>query len=190
MRRHAIDRWADTTLFRLVLLFAGFAVVPVLLMGIAASLIGGGTLLAGQAAATLGIDEVLVALLSAAGALGFVGYVRAHVAVKDPCRHNLTTTLIFLGAGVLAALGVAGFVSAAVVASGLEPGGEALNGLLLGGLFAGANLVWVFAGIAWMQRLMRAYTERAGRAFDGLPVLLLSVSVVLAVAAALAAATL
>jgi hypothetical protein len=189
MRRHAIDRWADTTLFRLVLLFAGFAVVPVLLMGIAASLIGGGTMLAAQTAAELGLEEALVALLSAAGALGFVGYLRAHRGVKDPCRHNVTATLLCLAAGVLAGMGVAGFVVVAAVAGWLEAG-EALNGLLLGGLFAAANLVWAFAGIAWMQRLMRGYTERAGRAFDGLPVLLLSVSVVLAVAAALAATTL
>ena len=36
------------------------------------------------------------------------------------------------------------------------------------------------AGIARMQRLMRRYAERAGRAFDGLPIVLLLTAIALA----------
>jgi hypothetical protein len=51
-------------------------------------------------------------------------------------------------------------------------------------LFAAANVVWATSGIAWLQRLPRRYTERTGRAFDGLPALLLFQAVALAVTAA------
>ena len=61
---------------------------------------------------------------------------------------------------------------------------------VLGALFATANLVWAFAGIARMQRLMRRYEERAGRAFDGLPVVFLFTAIALAIAATLKAITL
>lgn len=189
MRRHAIDRWADTTLFRLVLLFAGFAVVPVLLMGISVTVIGGGTMLAGRAAAALEIEHAVVALLSVLGTLGFVGYLRAHSGIKDPSRHNVTATLVLIAAGVLAAVSVGGFVAATAVASWLEPWGSN-RWLLLGALLAAANFLWAFSGVAWMQRLMHGYAEHAGSPFDGLPPLLLSVSVALATAATLIATTL
>ena len=61
---------------------------------------------------------------------------------------------------------------------------------MLGALFAGANLVWAFAGIARMQRLMGRYEERAGRAFDGLPVVLLFTAIALVIAATLKTITL
>ena len=63
--------------------------------------------------------------------------------------------------------------------------------LLVGSaLFAAANLTWAIGGAAWMQRLPRRYAEETGRVFDGLPVLLMFVSVALAISAALATTTL
>jgi hypothetical protein len=61
---------------------------------------------------------------------------------------------------------------------------------VLGALFVLANLLWAFAGIAWMQRLMDRYAERTGQAFDGLPVVLLFTALALAIAATLKTITL
>jgi hypothetical protein len=126
----------------------------------------------------------------AGGALGFVGYVRAHRGVKDPCRHNVTATLAFLTAGVLAALSVAGVVLATVVELWRRESWDGGSFLALGALFAAANLVWALAGIAWMRRLMRRYEDKAGRAYDGLPVVLLFTAIALVIAATLRTMTL
>ena len=189
MHRHAIDRWTDTTIFRVALGLAALAVVPVLLAGVNTTVIATAVLLAGSGRMELGLEQAGFALVSVGGVLGFLGYLRARWAAKDPRRHNVTATLIFLAAGVLAALSVAGFVLVTAVASWREPWGSGVW-LVLGALFATANAVWALAGIAWMQRLARRYTEHTGRAFDGLPALLLFVAVALATAAALAVTTL
>jgi hypothetical protein len=187
MTRPLIERCTDTIAFRLALALAGLAVVPVLLMGVQATLIGGAMLFGGRSA--LELEHAAVALLSVGGALGFVGFLRSPWGVKAPDRHNVTATLVFLAAGVLAALSVAAFVLATAAASWLEPWGSSVW-LVLGALFAMANLVWALAGLASMQRLVRRYAQHTGRVFDGLPVLILFVAIALATAAALATVTL
>jgi len=187
MHRHVIDRWTDATTFGVMLIFAGLAVVPVLAMGVLTTVIGGTVVLIERSPVEL--EQAVFALLSVGGALGFLGYLRARWGARDPRQHNITATLACLAAGVLAALSVAGFVLVTAVASWREPWGSAVW-LVLGALFATANVVWALAGIGWMQRLARRYAEHTGRPFDGLPALLLLVAVALATTAALAATTL
>jgi hypothetical protein len=187
MRTHAIDRWADTILFRLVLLLAGLAVVPVLLMGVVATVIGSAAFVTEHR--TVELAQAAFALLSAGGALGFLGYWRAHGGALRPHRHNVTTTLTCLAAGVVAALVVAGYTVAGALSGWREPWSDG-PWVVLPALFAAANLVWALSGIAWMQRLSRRYAEKTGRAFDNLPVLLLWVAIALATAAALTTTTL
>jgi hypothetical protein len=187
MHRHVIDRWADTTVFRCLLLLSAMAVLPVLAMGTLFTVFGGVATLAGPSAVELW--HVVIALLAVGGALGFLGYLRAHGGVKDPSSHNVTATLAFLTAGVLAAFSVAGVVFVTTIQTWRELwDGPSL--LVPGALFATANLVWAFAGIAWMQRLMDRYAETTGRAFDGLPVVLLFTAIALVIAATLKTMTL
>ena len=190
MHRHVIDRWADTTVFRCMLVISATAVLPVLLLGVTTTLFGALVMLGGKIDSGLRLGGLVIPLLSIGGSLGFVGYQRAHRGMKDPWLHNITLTLVFLTAGVLAALAVAGFVLVIAVAGWLEPWGADARLTALGAMFAAANLVWAFAGVAWMQRLLRGYLEATGRAFDGLPVALLVVAIALATAAALATTTL
>lgn len=188
MHRHAFDRWADTTLFRFILLFAGFAVVPVLLMGVLATVIGGATVLIERSA--VDFEQAAFALLSGGGALGFIGYWRAHGGALRPHGHNVAVTLTCLAVGVVAALVVAGYTVAGV----LDGWTDAWRGwgpwVTVPPLFVAANLVWAVSGIAWMQRLSRRHAEKTGRAFDNLPVMLLWVAIALATAAALTTTTL
>jgi len=192
MHRHLIDRWSDATVFGIALGLSGALVLPVLALGVMVTAIGGSILIADPSAVELW--QIVIALLAVGGALGFVGYLRAHFGLKDPCRHNVTATLLLLTAGVLAALSVASvvLVSALVVAIERWPRDyhDGTFVFVLGALFATANLVWALAGIARMQRLMRRYEERAGRAFDGVPVVLLFTAIALAIAATLQTITL
>ena len=190
MHRHVIDRWADTTLFRCLLVISAMPVLPVLFMGVTTTVFGAIVMLAGRMDAGLGVGASAVPLLSIGGALGFLGYQRAHSGVKDPSLHNMTVTLAFLTAGVLAALFVAGFVLVIAIGGWLVPSAANVSLVALGALFAAANLVWAFAGIAWMQRLLDGYAEKTGRAFDALPIVLLFVAIALVVAATLKTMTL
>ena len=187
MHTRAIDRWADTMWFRLVLLLAGLAVLPVLLMGVVATVFGSAAVLSGRS--SVDFAQAAFALLSAGGLLGFLGYWRAHGGALRPHGHNVTATLTCLAAGVVAALVVAGYTVAGVLSGWREPWS---NGpwVVMPALFAAANLVWALSGIAWMQRLSRRYAEKTDRAFDNLPVILLCVAIALATAAALTTATL
>src|SRR6185436_19177153 len=147
------------------------------------TVIGGSFMIAEPSAGEVG--QGVFALLAVGGALGFVGYVRAHFGIKDPCRHNVQATLLFLTAGVLAALSVAGVVLVTAVEIWRRPNSDGGIFLASGAVFATANLVWAFAGVALMHRLMRRYEERAGRAFDALPVVLLFTAIALVIAATL-----
>jgi hypothetical protein len=188
MKRSLIDRWTDTTLFRLALVFAALAVVPVLLMGVATTVIGSVVMLFGASAAEIDLEQAVFALLSLGGALGFVGYLRAHRGVRKPDRHNVTATLICLAAGVVTALAVAGYAVIGAL-DGLSGSWGSSAWVPLTTLFAAANVVWALSGIAWMQRLPRRYAERTGRSFDGLPALLLFVAVALATMATVGTTT-
>jgi hypothetical protein len=188
MRRHVIDRWYDTTAFGIALGLSGALVLPVLALGVMVTVIGGTVTLAHS----LDVQrwQVVIALLAVGGTLGFVGYLRAHRGINDPISHNLTATLLFLTAGILAALSVAGVVSLTATEISQRASSDAGFFLALGALFAAANLIWAIAGVARMQRLLDEYAQRTGRAFDGLPVVLLFVAIALAVAATLKTMTL
>jgi hypothetical protein len=182
-----IDRWTDTTAFRIALALSGALVLPVLALGILVTVIGGTVLLAEETA--VGFEQLGFGLLSAGGVLGLVGYGRALIGVKKPDRHNVTATLLCLVAGVATALVVAGYAIVGTL-DGLREPWASLAWVSLTTLFASANLVWALSGIAWLRRLPRRYAERTGRAFDGLPTLLLFVAVALAATAAAIAITL
>lgn len=184
MQRRAIDRWADTKLFRAALTLAALPVAPVLLVGIALVCVSSIKVFAYGWPVDLEPGAIAVLLLTTGGVCGFVGFARAHRGCSAPREHNVTATLVLLAAGVLAAIGVAGIVLGAVLQAGI-PWRSASHVYVAAALFAAANLVWAFAGIAWMQRLMRRYGEATGRAFDGLPVVLLCVAIALSVAATL-----
>ena len=188
MHKHLIERCSDTLAFGVALVISGTLVLPVLALGVVVTVIGGSIMVVESSAVDLG--QVVFALLAAGGALGFMGYLRAHFGLKDPCHHNLTATLLFLTAGILAGLSVAAVVLAMAVEVWQSDTRDGASVLMLGALFAAANLVWVFAGIARMQRLMRRYAERASRAFDGLPAVLLFTAIALGIAATLRTITL
>jgi hypothetical protein len=189
MDRSFPERWADTTAFRVLLALSGCAVLPVLGIGVLVTAIGGAALV--SAPQRIEAGQVAFGLLALGGALGLVGYVRALLGVRAPARHSVAATLLFVAAGVLAALAVAAFVAATLVEVVLlRRWADAAPWLGLGGLFVAANLIWALAGVASLQRLLRRYAETTGRLFDSLPVVLLCVAITLATAAALATATL
>ena len=187
MERYRLERWTDTTVFRLLLFFSGCLVLPMLGIGVLTTVIGGAVVVMDDPAVDL--EQAVFALLSIGGAVGLAGYLRAQRAGKEPTRHNLTATLIGLAVGVGTALAVAVFVAAEVIDGWRSPWGR--NAWLgLAALFAAANVVWAVAGIAWMQRLPGRYAAKTGHAFDGLPVLLLLVAITLATTALLVATNL
>jgi hypothetical protein len=187
MHRNLIDRSTDTAVFRLMLFVSGWLVLPVLGMGVLTTVIGGAAVFIEPS--FVGLEQVAFALLSIGGAMGFVGYLRAHRSARESGRHHVAVTLVCLAMGVGAALAVAVYAAAAAVESWLTPSGSSVW-LGLAAAFALANVVWAWAGAAWMWRLARRGTEHAGHAFDGLPIVLLIVALALATTAALVTATL
>ena len=187
MDRPVLDRWTDTTVFRAVLLFSGMAVLPVLALGVLTTVIGGSALLMQRSAVDL--EQGLFGVVAIGGALGFVGYARAHVTARNLVRHNITATLLCLAAGVAAALAVAGYVLF-VALEGLRSPWREPREVLLTTLFAVASIMWAVSGVAWMQRLPHRYAEKTGRAFDSLPGVLLFVAIALVTAAVLTTTTL
>lgn len=187
MRRHTIDRWTDTTTFSCMLIVSSVVVLPALAIGVLITLIGGAELLADGL--VVDIVQAGFAALSLGGVIGLIGYVRALLGARNPAHHNVTATLLCLAAGVFTALVVSGFALTPWILVWMEPWRRQAWGIAPG-LFAAANLVWAVAGVAWMQRLPRRYTEKTGRAFDGFPVVLLFVAMALATAAILNTTTL
>jgi hypothetical protein len=187
MDRPLLDRWTDTTVFRAALLFSAIAVLPVLALGAIVTVIGGAAMLENRS--TIELEQTLFGLVSVGGVLGFVGYVRAHWAARDPGSHNVTATVLCLGAGVAAALAVATYTVFGTLDGLMNPWSSAMWALPTT-LFAVANLVWATSGVAWMQRLPHRYAEETGRAFEALPAMLLFVALALAIAATLKTITL
>lgn len=181
MERSLLDRWTDTAGFRLMLFLSGLVAVPVLLLGLMTTV---GLLSAAIARQRAELEGAAVVLLSLGGALGLLGYFRAHGGAKEPSRHNVTATLLCLAIGIVTALAVAGFVGAQAVASWLTPWGSA-RWPLIAAPFVAAHVVWAFAGFAWMQRLPRRYAETTGRRFDTVPAMMLFVALALATSAVL-----
>jgi hypothetical protein len=186
MDRSLLDRWTDTTAFRFALLLSGIAVLPILAVGALTTVIAGSVTLIQRSDVEL--EQALFGLVSVGGALGFIGYARAHWGRSNPARHNVTMTLLFLAAGVAAALAVAGYA----VFGTLEgvAGAWGSQARWLTSLFAAANVVWAISGIAWLLRVPYRFAERTGRMFDTLPVMLLFVAIALTAAATLMTTTL
>jgi hypothetical protein len=163
------------------------AVVPVLAVGVLTTVIGAGAMIV--SGASFELVHAAFALLSIGGALGLAGYWRAHAGAKHPEGHGVTTTLICLFAGIVTAVVVAGAAVSGALELWENPW-DARPWVAAPLLFAAANLVWATSGIAWMQRLLSRYAAQTGRAFDGLPSVLLTVAIALAVAAAVQTTTL
>jgi hypothetical protein len=187
MHRNILDRWTGTTAFSCMLIVSAVVVLPVLAIGVLMTIIGGAEMLEDRS--DVDLAQAVFALLSIGGVLGFIGYVRALMGARKPERHNVTATLFCLAAGVMTALVVAGFALTPILAASKGPWSHR-EWVTVPALFAVANLVWAACGVGWMQRLPRRYAERTGRAFDGLPGLLLFLSISLATTATLAVTTL
>ena len=185
MHRQAIERWTDTMAFSCLLYVSGVVALPILALGVVITIIGAAELLANRF--SIGLGPALFAALSIGGVLGCIGYVRAVIGSRKPERHNITATLVCLTAGVATALVVAGLVVFLAVS---EAPWSARGLIGMPALFAVANLVWAIAGVGWMQRLPIRYSERTGRAFDGMPAMLLVVAIALATAVTLTTMTL
>jgi hypothetical protein len=192
MDRHLIDRWTDTTTFGVALAFAVALALPVLALGIIVSVAMIGVAIFEQ---RIGPFGPVVVVLSVGGVIGVVGWARARQGSSRPEGHNVTATLVCLVVGTATALAVGAFAATPMVGGLREPWGPAAVAWTAAAawpaaLFVAAHAVWVLAGIGWMQRLMRRHAEHTGRAFDGIPVVLLFVAMGLGAAAALLTLTL
>jgi hypothetical protein len=98
--------------------------------------------------------------------------------------------LLLLKVGVATALAVAGLAVVSWAMLVLSAQWDRALSAGIAAYFVAANLVWAMSGVAWSQRLRRRYAEVAGHPFDGLPVLLLFVAVVLATSATCATVSL
>lgn len=193
MDRHLVERWTDTTTFGVALVFAGTLALPVLALGVVISVVMIGVALFEQ---TVGPFGPVVVVLSAGGVIGVIGWVRARQGFSKPEGHNVTATLLCLLVGTGTALAVGAFAAAPIVMPVPESWGPVAAAwpaaavwpaavVWPAAMFVAAHVVWVLAGIGWMQRLMRRHAEHTGRVFDGIPLVLLCVAITLAAAAAL-----
>jgi hypothetical protein len=181
MTKHMIDRWMDTTAFGVALAFAGALALPLLALGVIVSV---GLIVAALVQQTANSMGTAIVVLSAGGAIGVVGWVRALRGIGRPEGHNVTATLVCLVVGVATALAVGAFAAAPIVVSWRDAWGGPVAAWPAG-LFVVAQAMWVLAGIGWMQRLTRRHAEHTGRAFDGTQVVFLFVAIALAATAAL-----
>ena len=187
MGRHLIERWTDTTTFGVALALAVALALPVLALGVIVSVAMIGTVLFEQRVEAFGM---VVVVLSVGGVIGVIGWARARQGISRPEGHNVTATLLCLLVGTATALAAGAFAAAPIAVSLPQLPGPAPAAWLAAAagpaaLFVAVHVVWVLAGVGWMQRLMRRYAEHTGRAFDGIPVVLLCVAITLAAAAAL-----
>ena len=187
MRRHSIDRWTDTTTFGIVLIFSAVLLLPVLALGLVVSFV---MLVVAVAEQTAELAGAVVVVLSAGGAVGMFGWLRAHHQVKRPTMHNVTATLLCLAVGIATALAVGAIVMVPTVEAALRSPWGSPAAAWPGVLFVAAHAVWALSGIAWVQRLSLRYAEHTGRPFDGIPIIVLLVAIALATAAALIATAL
>ena len=188
MRRQLIDRMADTTAFRILLVMSGLMVLPVLALGLLISpiaLVGWG-----RWGGAPDAGDLVFILLSTGGAMGIVGWLRSRWGARTPERHNVGLTLALLAIGIATALAVGGFLTYFAITEFRSPWGMRGPPLIVAAAFVVAHGVWIVAGIAWIERLMFSYAVRTGRIFDAIPVALLLVALGLALAVVLASATL
>ncbi|HEU4618837.1 MAG TPA: hypothetical protein VFV10_12415 [Gammaproteobacteria bacterium] len=119
------------------------------------------------------------------GVLGFVGLVRSYRTAPEAGPGGIELTIVFLLAGIAAALApIAGVASAF--------GGQApLEAVKVAAACVAVPLtVLIVAALGAIQRITREYAARAGKPFDPLPVLFLSVALALIVCTAVVASTL
>ncbi len=185
MERQLIDRLADTTLFRVLLVLSGLMVLPVLGLGLLFSPLA---LLSTYSAPAVG--SVAFVVLSTGGALGITGWLRARWGTRMPERHNIGVTLALITIGIATALAVGGFVAIVAIVEFWRPWGWEGPPVVVVGAFVAAHGVWIVSGVAWIERLTRSYVERTGREYDAIPVALLLVALGLTLAVLFAAATL
>ena len=185
MRRQIIDRMADTTAFRILLLLSGLMVLPVLALGLLMSPIALIALVMEPEARGLAF-----LLLSIGGVIGIIGWLRARWGARTPERHNVALTLALIAIGIATALAMAGVVTYFAVTEFWNPWGWTGPPLVAVVTFVVAHGVWIVAGIAWIERLTFSYAVRTGRIFDAIPIALLLVALGLVLAVVFAAATL
>ncbi len=185
MRRQLIDRMADTTAFRILLLLSGLMVLPVLALGLLLSPIA-------LVASVMepGAGDLAFFLLSLGGAIGITGWLRARWGARTPERHNVGLTLALLAVGIATAFAVGGFVTYVAITELWKPWGWTGPPLAAVATFVLAHGVWIVSGIAWIERLTFSYAVRTGQIFDAIPLALLLVALGLVLAVVLAAATL
>jgi len=188
MRRHLIDRLTDTDGFRVLLVVAAVLVIPVLGLGLLLTPI---YLAAISQQPGEAIEAIAFAALSIGGAVGMAGWVRALAGSRKPERHNVTATLVCLFVGVATGLAITGYLIFEML-TGFQDSSSWTSSLSAAALvtFVAADTILVLAGVGWMQRLPRLYSERTDRAFDGIPVVLLLVALGLAFMAVLGHAAL
>ena len=186
MGTHLIDRLTGTLGFRVLFVVSAVLVLPVLALGL---FVTSGFLMAMTTWQREALVEMLgFVSLSLGGAIGIIGWVFSLVAARSPERYNLTAILLCLAVGVVTALAVTAYSIIELIAEFASRYSFGLSAPAYG-LFAIATTIWVLDGIGRMQVLMRRHWERTGHVFDGLPVLVLFVSLALAVGATLGTAT-
>jgi len=180
-----IDRAADTTGFRILLLVSGLMALPVLALGLLVSpFLPIGLTFSPDAGA------LVFVVLSIGGGIGIVGWLRARWGARTPERHNVGLTLAFLATGIATALATGGIVAYTAITELSNPWGWKGPPVVAAATFVFAHGVWIVCGIAWIERLMFAYAVRTGRIFDAIPDAMLLVALGLALAVVFASATL
>ena len=183
MARRVIDRLTDTTAFKVVLFLSGIIVLPILALGL---LLSAAVLPPWLLDSSVRSASFPLLLLSAGGATGIIGWLRALIGIREPEHHNIDLTMVCLTTGVVTALAVGGFAVLETFAAMREAGIWGISSWsALWGLFAAAHAAWILFGIAWMQRLARRYQENTGRSFDVIPPIFLLLALSLLVIAAI-----
>ncbi|HEX5048577.1 MAG TPA: hypothetical protein VFX89_15790 [Gammaproteobacteria bacterium] len=182
MDKALVDRITDTRTFTALFWLSGIVVLPVLALGVLFSplYLSGGLL--GEPVAFAFVA------LTTGGAIGVTGWIRAHLAMREPERHGITLTLLCLAIGIVTALAVAAGTVVATLSGSEDSWDRAawLSAVPAAG-FAAAHLVWVLGAVGWMERVARRYRERTGRAFDTIPFVFLIVAIGLALCVPVAA---
>jgi len=182
MDKGLMERITDTGVFEVLFWLSGIVVLPVFALGALFAPFALPTGLSGQPFA------LAYFALTAGGAIGLTGWVRAHLAMRAPERHGISVTLFCLVVGIVTALVVAGGTVAATLAD-LRDGSDRAAWFRSGlsGAYAAAHVVWALGGVGRMERVARRYRERTGRAFDSIPFVFLLVAIGLALCVPVAA---
>jgi hypothetical protein len=174
MERSLIDRLDDTAVFKVLLFLSGATTVPLILLGLGTLT---PTLLLGSIWESADGKSVAMGLLPVGGAIGVLGWLRAHWGVRQPAEHNVTLTLLCIAVGIATAMFVGGYVTFWILDTFAGDWGLFA---LAPAAFAAGHVVWILSGLAWAERLTSSYAEATGEAYDTIPTLLLAVAAALA----------